>query len=82
VFSTPYGFPSGHAFRTLFLAGVLWSTSRRRSLVGALLLAAVVAVDFSLVYLGDHWASEVIAGDLLAGICLGLVETLVHPGVI
>lgn len=82
VFSTRYGFPSGHAFRTLFLAGVLWPEGRGRGpLLRGLLVGGVVAVDIALVYLGDHWMSEVIAGDLLAGICLGLVEALGHPGV-
>jgi membrane-associated phospholipid phosphatase len=79
VFSTRYGFPSGHAFRTLFLVGALWPVLGRRPLLRGLLVGGVVAVDIALVYLGDHWASEVIAGNLLAGICLGLLEVFGRP---
>lgn len=57
---TPYGFPSGHAARTVLFAG----TALRR--VPGLSVAVVAALALSLVYLGDHWTSEV-----LGGLCLG-----------
>jgi len=81
LFPTRYGFPSGHAFRTLFLAGALWPALKRgRLLWGVPVVAATAGVQVGLVYLGDHWTSEVIAGDLLAGICLGLLEALRSTG--
>ena len=61
---TPYGFPSGHVTRTVLFAG----TALRR--VPALGAAAVAALALSLVYLGDHWTSEV-----LGGLCLGWAGT-------
>jgi membrane-associated phospholipid phosphatase len=69
-FHTPYSYPSGHAFRTLLLAtAVSWIWTRARE--GAawlryLLGALVVLMGIALVYLGDHWASEVVGGFLLA----------------
>jgi membrane-associated phospholipid phosphatase len=55
-----YGYPSGHMTRTVLLAGTVL---RRASVLG---VAVVIAMALSLVYLGDHWTSEV-----LGGVCLG-----------
>jgi membrane-associated phospholipid phosphatase len=55
-----YGYPSGHIMRTALVAG---TALRRLPALGA---ALVVAMMGSLVYLGDHWTSEV-----LGGLCLG-----------
>ena len=59
-FSTPYSYPSGHTLRTTFLAGTVF---RRLPLLAAALVVAMMA---ALVYLGDHWLS-----DVLGGLCLG-----------
>jgi undecaprenyl-diphosphatase len=56
----PYSFPSGHTMRTTFLAGVV--LRGRPFFAGALILAMMAG----LVYLGDHWTS-----DVLGGLCLG-----------
>jgi membrane-associated phospholipid phosphatase len=56
----PYSFPSGHTLRTTFLAGTVL---RRTPLIAVAALGAMMA---SLVYLGDHWTS-----DVLGGLCLG-----------
>jgi len=58
--ATAGSFPSGHTARATFLAG----TALRRAplLAGGLVLAMMAA----LVYLGDHWTS-----DVAGGLCLG-----------
>jgi membrane-associated phospholipid phosphatase len=55
-----YGYPSGHVARTTVLAG---TALRRLPVLGAGIVGAMM---LALVYLGDHWASEV-----LGGLCLG-----------
>lgn len=57
-----YGYPSGHVARTTVLVSAVL---RRVPLLGALVVAVMMV---SLVYLGDHWLSEV-----LGGLCLGWV---------
>ena len=58
---TPYSFPSGHTLRVTLLAG----TALRRSRAAGLL---VLGMMLALVYLGNHWLS-----DVLGGLCLGWV---------
>jgi undecaprenyl-diphosphatase len=73
-FRTPYSYPSGHAFRTLLLATVipgLWTRSREGAAwLPYLLGALVVLMGVALVYQGDHWASEVVGGFLLASVAV------------
>lgn len=59
-YQTPFSFPSGHTMRTTVLAGIAFR--RVPILAGATVLAMMAA----LVYLGDHWMS-----DVLGGLCLG-----------
>lgn len=76
-------FPSGHAtqslstFAALALVAVALLPSARRP---ALALAAVLAagVGWSRVYLGVHWATDVIAGWLAAACWVALVAWLAH----
>lgn len=64
-----YSFPSGHAMGSMMLLGafayVLARTKgpwRLRSATIALLIASIVAVGLSRVYLGVHWISDIAAG--------------------
>jgi membrane-associated phospholipid phosphatase len=59
--ATPYSFPSGHTLRVTLLAG----TALRRTRVAGLL---VLGMMLALMYLGNHWLS-----DVLGGLCLGWV---------
>jgi undecaprenyl-diphosphatase len=57
---TLFSFPSGHTLRTTFIAGTVL---RRAPLAAVAIVGTMMA---SLVYLGDHWTS-----DVLGGLCLG-----------
>jgi membrane-associated phospholipid phosphatase len=59
-FPEPYSFPSGHTMRTVYLTVDLL---RRAPALGGTLVAAMMT---ALVYLGDHWTT-----DVMGGLCLG-----------
>jgi membrane-associated phospholipid phosphatase len=64
-----YSFPSGHAMGSMIILGSLayvmaraWGPWRLRSATMALLIASILAVGLSRVYLGVHWISDIAAG--------------------
>jgi undecaprenyl-diphosphatase len=64
LITLPNPYPSGHMMRSLFIAGavmLLWPV-RPVWMASALLLAAMAVTR---VYLGVHWASDVVGGALL-----------------
>jgi len=76
---TRFGFPSGHVWRTAFLAFVLGGFLRARLArlswrVPLALILYVLLMAYSRIYLGDHWTSDVLGGMALAGIVFSFVE--------
>jgi membrane-associated phospholipid phosphatase len=74
-----YSFPSGHVvfFTTfvgflLFLAYILLKPSGWRTLLLVILGAMVVLIGPSRIYVGQHWASDVLAAYLLGSVWLSL----------
>lgn len=64
-----YSFPSGHAMGSIIVLGSLayvmarsWGPWRLRSATIALLIASILTVGLSRVYLGVHWISDIGAG--------------------
>ncbi|WP_344148424.1 phosphatase PAP2 family protein [Kribbella yunnanensis] len=81
--STGFSFPSGHSLSSavffLLLAALLWHSNATRltKLAGtaaALLLS--LAIGLSRIYLGYHWATDVLAGWTLALTWLALLGTV------
>ena len=82
VHLSTFSFPSGHAVASTVFYGALcalaWRHTRSRGLrvlacvLGALLVSLVA---FSRVYLGAHYASDVVAGIAVGTVCLALALT-------
>ena len=59
-----YPYPSGHMLRTTILLGIIFMLWKNRP--GRVLLAAILALmALTRVYMGVHWASDVVGGLLL-----------------
>ncbi|HLY21491.1 MAG TPA: phosphatase PAP2 family protein [bacterium] len=62
--STPFSLPSGHTMRATFVAGTLL---RRFPFAAAALVLGMMA---ALVYLGEHWLTDVLAAFFLSWACV------------
>lgn len=78
-----HSFPSGHATTSALTAGLLlWALATRASAArtsAALLLLWAAAVGLSRIYLGVHWASDVLGGWLFASLWLCLAALATAP---
>jgi undecaprenyl-diphosphatase len=81
--STGFSFPSGHSLSAtvffLLLAALFWHSNARRVAKLTVIAAAVLlslAVGLSRIYLGYHWATDVLAGWTLALTWLALLATV------
>jgi membrane-associated phospholipid phosphatase len=87
VTTSGYSFPSGHVmayvayFGLLFAFGVILFQGRHWWRTALLIVSAafVVLIGPSRVYLGDHWASDVIGAYLISGVLWGLAVGLYLP---
>ena len=75
-----YSFPSGHVMYYVGFFGFLWFliyTLLKRSVLRTLLLiffgALIVLIGISRIYLGQHWASDVLGAYLLGGLTLAAI---------
>lgn len=80
-----YSFPSGHAMASLgfygFIIYLLWHfniTKRMKILFSIMLSILILLIGMSRIYLGVHYASDVLAGYMVSGAYLVLYITFIR----
>lgn len=68
----------GAASLAAFLA-VVWPSRRRRTIAAWTFVGVQAVIGFAMVYLGAHWASDVVAGWALGAVVGGVVGLAVRP---
>jgi len=77
-----YSFPSGHAFGTVILYGLLADLALKYLMhplsfvITFVIVAAILLTGLSRVYLGSHYPSDVLGGWVLGAASLALVTSL------
>ncbi len=80
-----FSFPSGHAFGSVVVYGLLAYLAFTRLpqpwnlIIAAILVFLIILIGISRVYLEAHFPSDVLAGWLLGGLCLFLIIYFVKP---
>ena len=80
VTETSFSFPSGHATTAAFIFGLIGylasthttSISTKRWIL-LLTVLSILLIDLSRLFLGVHYLSDVLAGNLVGLICLGII---------
>lgn len=83
VFETSFSFPSGHATTAAFVFGLIgyyaflhWKTKKTRVLAIFCVVLAIFLIDLSRLYLGVHYLRDVIAGNIIGFLGLGIVVAM------
>lgn len=81
MFFKTSSFPSGHAFGSMVVFGLLaYLAAAHTSVALAVLLAVLIAsVGVSRIYLGAHYPTDVLAGWAFGGLFLWLIIGVLHP---
>lgn len=80
-----FSFPSGHASGSVIAYGLLiylcwhYLPSMWALLITILLSSLVITIGVSRVYLGAHYASDVIGGWIIGAITLGIIFFIIRP---
>lgn len=80
-----YSFPSGHAASSVVIFGLIaliaWHLLPQpyASIAVGLLVALIVLIGISRVYLGAHYATDVLVGWLVGAVGLAIIIWIVRP---
>lgn len=66
VHENSFSFPSGHAMANTAFYVLLYLAARKNPTARIFAIVMIVLMDFSRVYLGVHWPSDVLAGTALS----------------